>query len=145
MHTLKLTARRANHGFTLVELLVVLAILGLLAGLVGPKVLNQLGGAKSKTAKIQIKDFEQALDIYKLDVGRLPNQQEGLKALIERPGNVSGWNGPYLKKSELPKDPWGRDYVYSIPGKHGDVDIVSLGADGAAGGEGETADIVSRD
>ena len=138
-------SQRKLRGFTLVELLVVLAILGLLAGLVGPKVLNQLGGAKSKTANIQLKDFEQALDIYKLDTGRLPNQQEGLKALIERPGNVSGWNGPYLKKSELPKDPWGRDYVYTIPGKHGDFDIISLGADGQAGGDGENTDIVSWD
>ena len=138
-------SQRKLRGFTLVELLVVLAILGLLAGLVGPKVLNQLGGAKSKTADIQLKDFEQALDIYKLDTGRLPNQQEGLKALIERPGNVSGWNGPYLKKSELPKDPWGRDYVYTIPGKHGDFDIISLGADGQAGGDGENTDIVSWD
>ncbi|HES75579.1 MAG TPA: type II secretion system protein GspG [bacterium] len=147
MHTLsrKTLTRRANHGFTLVELLVVLAILGLLAGLVGPMVLNQLGGAKSKTAKIQIKDFEQALDIYKLDVGRVPSAQEGLKALVERPGNVSGWNGPYLKKSELPKDPWGRDYVYTVPGKHGEVDIISLGADGTPGGEGENADIQSWD
>lgn len=145
MQTLNRFNRNTNAGFTLVELLVVLAILGLLAGLVGPKVLNQLGGAKSKTAKIQIKDFEQSLDIYKLDTGRLPNAQEGLKALIERPGNVPGWNGPYLKKTELPKDPWGRDYVYVIPGKHGEADIISLGADGAPGGDGENADIVSWD
>jgi general secretion pathway protein G len=142
-HSTKNNTRRLHQGFTLVELLVVLAILGLLAGLVGPKVLSQLGGAKSKTAKIQIKDFEQSLDIYKLDTGRLPNAQEGLKALVERPGNVSGWNGPYLKKSEMPKDPWGHDYVYVVPGKHGEVDIISLGADGQPGGEGENADIVS--
>lgn len=132
-------------GFTLIELLVVLAILGLLAGLVGPKVLNQLGGAKSKTAKVQIKDFEQAIEIYKLDVGRLPNQQEGLKALIQRPDNAPGWNGPYLKKAELPKDPWGNDYQYVFPGKHGDFDLFSLGADKAVGGEGENADITNWD
>ncbi|MEW6727942.1 MAG: type II secretion system major pseudopilin GspG [Pseudomonadota bacterium] len=133
--------RKPSQGFTLVELLVVLAILGLLAGLVGPKVLNQLGGAKSKTAHVQIKDFEQALEVYKLDVGRFPTQQEGLKALVERPTNAPGWNGPYLKKNELPKDPWGNDYQYVRPGKHGDFDIISLGADGAPGGEGENADI----
>ncbi|MEW6446132.1 MAG: type II secretion system major pseudopilin GspG [Pseudomonadota bacterium] len=139
MHTHKHASR--NSGFTLIELLVVLAILGLLAGLVGPKVLNQLGGAKGKTAKVQIKDFEQALEIYKLDVGRMPSQQDGLKALIQRPGNAPGWNGPYLKKNELPKDPWGNDYQYALPGKHGDFDIFSLGADNAPGGDGENADI----
>lgn len=130
-----------HKGFTLVELLVVLAILGLLAGLVGPKVLSQLGGAKSKTAKVQIHDLEQAAELFKLDVGRYPTQQEGLIALIQNPGTASGWNGPYLKKGEVPLDPWGRSYQYVVPGKHGDIDIFTLGADGAPGGEGENADI----
>lgn len=93
-------------GFTLVELLVVLAILGMLAALVGPQVLNQLGGAKSKSAAIQISDLEQALEIYKLDVGRFPDSNQGLDALVREPAGVRGWNGPYLKKGELPLDPW---------------------------------------
>ncbi len=134
--------RRARQtGFTLVELLVVLAILGLLAGLVGPRVLNQLGGAKSKTANVQIKDFEQALELYKLDVGRFPSGDEGLEALVNKPASATGWNGPYLKRKDLPTDPWGKPYLYAMPGQHGEVDIFSYGADGAAGGDGENADI----
>ena len=106
--------RRKGHkqgGFTLMELLVVLAILGLLMSLVGPRVLNQLGGAKTKTAAIQIKDLEQALEMYKLDVGRFPSTAEGLKALVDKPGGTVGWNGPYLK-SDVPVDPWKREYNY---------------------------------
>lgn len=133
----------SENGFTLIELLVVLAILGLLAGLVGPKVLNQLGGAKSKTALVQIHDIEQALELFKLDVGRYPKQQEGLESLVVNPGAVSGWNGPYLKKGALPMDPWGKSYQYVSPGRNADVDITSLGADGAPGGEGENADITN--
>ena len=128
-------------GFTLVELLVVLAILGMLAALVGPQVLNQLGGAKSKTAGIQIRDFEQALELYKLDVGRFPRSEEGLEALVRAPSGAKGWNGPYLKKSELPDDPWGNPFTYRYPGQNGGIDIVSLGADGQPGGQGEDADI----
>ncbi len=132
---------RRSLGFTLVELLVVLAILGLLAGLVGPRVLGQLGGAKSKTAAVQIKDLEQAAELFKLDVGRFPSQTEGLDALVSKPASAPGWNGPYLKKGGVPRDPWGNSYHYQVPGRHGDVDIYSLGADNAQGGEGENSDV----
>ena len=128
-----------RRGFTLVELLVVLAILVLLAGLVGPQVLNQLGGAKSSTARVQIEDLVQAVELFKLDVGRFPTNDEGLRVLVVDPGNLPGWNGPYLRRRELPKDPWGNDYHYRIPGEHGDIDIFSLGADGQPGGTGENA------
>tara|TARA_R110002049_G_scaffold17416_23_gene67832 strand:+ start:1558 stop:1983 length:426 start_codon:yes stop_codon:yes gene_type:complete len=131
--------RRRSIGFTLVELLVVLAILGLLAGLVGPRVLSQLDGAKSKTAVVQIKDLEQAVEIYKLDVGRFPTSDEGLDALVSDPG-VNGWNGPYLRRG-LPDDPWGNAFRYESPGRNGDVDIYSYGADNAPGGSGENADL----
>jgi general secretion pathway protein G len=122
----------------LIELLVVLAILTLLAGLVGPRVLNQLGGAKSKTAGVQIADLEKSLDLFKLDVGRYPTTEEGLDALVTKPASVSGWNGPYLKGG-VPTDPWGKPYKYAVAG--GAVEILSLGADGATGGEGENADV----
>lgn len=130
---------RRIGGFTLVELLVVLAILGMLAALVGPQVLNQLGGAKSKTARIQINDLEQALEIYKLDVGRFPTTDQGLEALVREPSGARGWNGPYLKKGEVPDDPWGNPYEYRYSG--GIPEIISLGADGRQGGSGEDADI----
>ena len=130
-------------GFTLVELLVVLAILGMLAALVGPQVLNQLGGAKSKSAAIQISDLEQALEIYKLDVGRFPTTSQGLEALVRQPSGVKGWNGPYLKKGELPQDPWGNAFDYRYSGQNGYPEIISLGADGRPGGAGEDADVTS--
>ena len=128
------------RGMTLIELLVVLVILTLVAGLIGPRVLDQLGGARSRTAAVQIKELEQSLDLFKLDVGRYPSDAEGLRSLVERPGSASGWNGPYLKK-ELPNDPWGAPYQYKFPGRKGGPDVFSFGADGKAGGEGENADI----
>lgn len=131
--------RSKISGFTLVELLVVLAILGMLAALVGPQVLNQLGGAKSKSAAIQIRDFEQALELYKLDVGRFPGSNEGLNALVRQPSSAKGWNGPYLKKDDVPMDPWGNPYQYRVSGST--IDISSYGADGRQGGSGEDADV----
>ena len=138
------TMRRRSGGFTLLELLVVLVILGLLSSLVGPAVLNQLGGAKSKTAALQIGDLEQALEMYKLDVGRYPSSNDGLEALVNKPAGASGWNGPYLK-GKVPQDPWKQDYVYKYPGERSELDIISYGANGVPGGEGEDADIGNWD
>lgn len=131
------------RGFTLIELLVVLVILGLLAGLVGPRVIKYLGGAKSDSARLQIKELENSLELYRIDVGRYPTTEEGLQALVQKPAGAENWNGPYLKKSQVPKDPWGTDYGYRSPGDHGDFDIYSFGADHREGGEGESKDIVS--
>jgi len=133
-------ALRRSGGFTLMELLVVLAILGLLMSLVGPQVLNQLGGAKTKTALIQIRDLEQALEMYKLDVGRYPNTAQGLDALVTPPSGIKGWNGPYLK-GDVPQDPWGNDYAYKYPGERGEIDIFTLGQNNTPGGDGEDADV----
>ena len=132
--------QKQQTGFTLIELLVVLVIIGLLAGLVGPRVLSQLGGAKSKTAVVQIKDIEQGLELFKLDVGRFPSSEEGLAALQSNSGNAPGWNGPYMK-SGIPKDPWKKDYFYKYPSEGGGFDLYSYGADGVIGGSGEDADI----
>ena len=129
------------RGFTLVELLVVLAILGLLVGLVGPQVMKTLGTSKTKTARIQIESLAGSLDMYRLDVGRYPATEEGLQALVEKPGDAGNWNGPYLKKDQVPKDPWGFDYQYRSPGEHGAFDIWTLGADNREGGEGEDQDV----
>ena len=136
------TKRRVyrQSGFTLMELLVVLAILGLLMSLVGPRVLSQLGGAKTKTAAIQIKDLEQSLEMYKLDVGKFPSNSEGLAALVAKPAGTTGWNGPYLK-SDVPLDPWKREYLYKYPGDHAELDIYSYGQNGTPGGEGEDSDV----
>lgn len=130
-------------GFTLIELLVVLAILTMLAGLVGPRVLGLLGGAKSKTAAVQIADLEKTLELFKLDVGRFPSGAEGLDALVNKPGTANGWNGPYLKGG-MPSDPWGKPYKYTSPTADGGIEIVSLGADGLPGGDGENADIRNK-
>jgi len=126
----------------LVELLVVLAILGLLVGLVGPQVMKALGGSKTKTARIQIEDLSATLDIYRLEVGRYPTTNDGLQALVENTSGAPNWNGPYLKKNQVPKDPWGFDYQYQSPGQHGSFDLWSLGADNREGGEGENQDIL---
>lgn len=135
------SVRRRSGGFTLIELLVVLAILTLLAGLVGPRVLGQLGGAKSKTAAVQIADLEKSLELFKLDVGRFPSNEEGLQALSAKPATANGWNGPYIKGS-VPNDPWGKPYKYAtVPAG---IEITSLGADGIAGGDGENADVKNQ-
>lgn len=132
-----------QRGFTLIELLVVLVILGLLMSVVGPRVMKYVGGAKTDTARMQVQELAAALDMYLLEVGRYPSQDFGLRALIEQPAGEKRWKGPYLRKSAVPNDPWGNDYVYRSPGQHGPFDIFSLGADGQLGGEGEDADIGS--
>lgn len=136
-------ARRDESGFTLVEILVVITIIGLIMALVGPRVIGYLGEAKVKAAKIQIESFSSALDLYYLDAGRYPSSSEGLAALAQRPGGAATWNGPYLKNGVVPNDPWGHAYVYRAPGEHGAYDIVSYGSDGQEGGAGTAADIVS--
>ena len=132
----------ASAGFTLIELIVVVVIIGLLAGLVLPQFIRQEEKAKVKAAKAQIELFGTALDTFRLDVGRYPSSDEGLQALRQKPGSVERWDGPYLKK-DLPEDPWGKPYVYKSPGDHGPYDILSYGADGAPGGEGDNRDITS--
>lgn len=132
-----------QSGFTLLELLVVLGIIAMLAGLVGPQVMKHMGESKIKAAKVQIEDLAQTLDMYKLDVGSYPTSEQGLNALIENPGDIQRWNGPYLRKSKIPLDPWNNEYRYSSPGEHGKFDISSLGADGKEGGEGEDRDLNS--
>lgn len=130
------------RGFTLLELLVVIVIIGLLASYVGPKYFAQIGKSEVTVAKSQIVGFEKALDTYRLDMGRYPSTEEGLAALLTRPAdNASKWNGPYLKK--IPLDPWGHAYQYRNPGSQGGVDIISYGKDGQPGGSGENADITN--
>jgi general secretion pathway protein G len=141
--TFKSRSAQIQRGFTLLELLVVLVILGMLAALAGPRVMKYVSSAKSDTAKIQIEELSAALDMYKLEVGRHPNSQEGLQALVEAPGGATNWNGPYLKKKSIPKDPWGADYIFVSPGQHGAFDLSSLGADKREGGEGEDKDVVN--
>lgn len=139
----RLLPRQNQLAFTLLELLVVVVIIGLLASYVGPKYFSQIGKSEVTVARSQIEAFERALDSFRLDVGRYPTSEEGLDALLHRPSNAVGWNGPYLKK-DVPPDPWGRPYTYRAPGTKGDFDIVSLGKDGQPGGTGENADIVSQ-
>jgi general secretion pathway protein G len=133
----------SQRGFTLVEMLVVITIIGLIMALVGPRVLNYLSDSRTKAAKIQIQSFAAALDLYYLDVGRYPSSAEGLDGLIRPAGGIRGWNGPYLKGGVLPNDPWGNRYVYRIPGERSAYEVRSLGADGQEGGSGAAADVTS--
>lgn len=136
--------KRRSRGITLLELLVVLAILALIATFAGPRLLNLLSGAKTKTAKVQIDSLVTTLDIYRLEIGHYPDEDEGLQALVEAPAGTERWNGPYLSKREALNDPWGNPYRYRVPGTNGDFDVYSLGADNAEGGEGEDQDVVSN-
>jgi general secretion pathway protein G len=133
---------KRTTGFTLIELLVVLVILGLLAGLVGPQVMKYLGGAKTDTARMQLEDLSASLDLYRLEVGRYPTTEQGLSALVSRPDGARRWNGPYLRKKQVPADPWGTPFQYRSPGDHGAFDVFSLGLDQAEGGEGENQDVL---
>ena len=134
--------RKKEKGFTLIEVLIVMVILGLLAALVGPRMFGKVGKSKQKAAKSQIALLETTLDTYRLDMGKYPTEEEGLQALREKPEDSENWDGPYLAK-EVPLDPWGNAYVYVCPGEHGEYDIISLGGDKNPDGEGEDMDIVS--
>lgn len=138
-------SKKTNKGFTLIEILVVLAIIGLLAGLIGPQVMKQFSSSKPKSARIQIEGLVSALELYRLDIGRYPTTGEGLPALIAPPNSTKNWNGPYLRKPSLPKDPWDNDYAYTYPGRVAEFEVYSLGADGRLGGEGDDADINSQE
>lgn len=139
----RLKPHASQRGFSLIELIVVLVILGLLATVVGPKVMERLGKGKAEIAKLQIDQLEGALGLFRFDVGRYPTSSEGLQALIENNAGIPNWSGPYLDKKTLPKDPWRRDYQYRSPGQHSDYDLWSVGADGVEGGEGDNADVTS--
>jgi general secretion pathway protein G len=140
---MKQMINRTETGFTLLELLVVLGIIAMLAGIVGPQVMKHMGESKTKAAKVQIEEMAATLDMYKLDLGSYPSSEQGLQALIESPDSAKRWNGPYLSKSKIPLDPWQQEYHYVSPGAHGKFDLFTLGADGKEGGEGEDQDIVS--
>ena len=131
-----------NQGFTLLELLVVMVIIGLLAGYVGPKYFEQIGKSENKTAKAQIDALGKALDQYRIDTGRYPSSEQGLSALYKKPSNEPKWSGPYLKKN-IPNDPWDKPYIFKSPGEHGDYDLYTLGKDGQLGGEKESEDVVN--
>ena len=140
--SIRIQPREGEAGFTLLELLVVLVIIGLLASYVGPKYFSQIGKSEATTAKAQAQALEKALDTYRLDVGRYPTTEEGLQALMVAPASVAArWSGPYLKR-ESPLDPWGRPYVYRAPGANGEYEVISYGKDGQPGGSGVDADIV---
>ena len=133
----------SREGFTLIELMVVMIILGLLAALVVPKMFGKLATARTNAAYAQIKLFGTALDSYRLDVGRYPTTSEGLESLITQGSDADDWNGPYLRENEIPLDSWGKPYMYESPGEHGDYDLYSYGADKSEGGEGEDRDVMS--
>lgn len=135
--------RRGDSGFTLLELLVVLAIMGMLAAIIAPQVIKYLGTSRTKTAQVQIQNVMAALELYRLDVGRYPSGQEGLQSLVTAPPTAPNWNGPYLKKDSALKDPWGVPYIYQTPGQHGEVDVFTLGQDQKPGGTGEDQDVGS--
>lgn len=135
-------AQRRPHGFTLLELLVVMVIIGLLAAYVAPRYFSQVGKSELRTAQAQVAALTSALNTYRLDVGQYPSDEQGLAALTARPNGVARWDGPYLQKG-VPPDPWGRPYVYKSPGQHGEFDLYSLGKDGQAGGSGDAADVTS--
>ena len=139
---LRLPRSQPARGFTLLELLVVMVIIGLLAGFVGPRLFAQIGKSESKVARAQIDALQKALDQYRIDTGRYPATDAGLAALVQRPADESRWAGPYLAKA-VPADPWGRTYLYTAPGQHRDYDLLSYGRDGQVGGEGDNADLTS--
>lgn len=134
--------KRSQRGFTLLELLVVLVVLGLLAGIVAPKYFSQLGRSEAKVARAQIEGLSKALDLYRLEVGHYPNTEQGLQALVTAPSDEARWSGPYLQK-KVPQDPWGRNYIYRQPGENGEYDLLSMGKDGQPGGDGENAEVTS--
>ncbi len=136
-------ARAPEAGFTLVELLVVMTILALLASLVATRVITYVGSSRTKTAKLQIENLVTSLELFKLDTGRYPTNEEGLAVLVKRPPGLRNWNGPYLKGGKVPADPWGNPYHYRRPGKVDPFEVYSLGADGKVGGEGEDQDVTS--
>nr|WP_316641425.1 type II secretion system major pseudopilin GspG [uncultured Roseateles sp.] len=137
-----LPQRAPVRGFTLLELLVVMVIIGLLAGYVGPKFFGQIGKSEVKAAKAQIDGLQKALDQYRIDMGRYPSTEQGLAVLVTKPSDEPRWAGPYLSKA-VPKDPWQHEFQYRSPGEHGEYDLLSFGKDGRPGGEGEDADLVS--
>lgn len=143
LHRRRRSARRGEEGFTLVEMLVVITIIGLIMALVGPRVLNYLAESKVKAARIQVESFASSLDLFYLDNGRYPTTGEGLTALAQRPGSAEAWNGPYLRSGIVPNDPWGHPYIYRSPSEHGAYEIISYGSDGQQGGTGTAADIES--
>jgi general secretion pathway protein G len=142
--TNRINSVRSHRGFSLLELLVVLLLLGAFAGIFAPKIFGQAEKAKQKATKLEIDQIGQALDLYKLEIGRYPTTQEGLQALMVAPSGVSNWNGPYLKRNAVPKDPWNNEYKYVSPGdQNRPYDIISFGSDGKEGGDGDGKDITS--